>query len=268
MSTSLVPLKPISRSRVTDAAELGTVLGIWAHPDDEAFLSAGLMAAARDAGNRVVCVTATLGERGTDDPQRWPPERLGAVRALELRASLAALGVTEHHLLGVVDGTCAAQSHEAMVSRLAGLIRMVAPDTIVTFGPDGLTGHEDHQTVSAWATSARAVAAPAARLLYATTTQEFVEAWGPAREAFDVFLADGLPLRTPESELAAQLRLDDSQLDRKIVALRAQASQTTALFAALGEERVRRWWSTETFVAADAASSGRRPEWGTWRVAA
>jgi hypothetical protein len=71
-----------------------------------------------------------------------------------------------------------------------------------------------------------------------------------------------------ESELAARLRLDDSQLDRKIVALRAQASQTTALFAALGEERVRRWWSTETFVAADAASSGRRPEWGTWRVAA
>ena len=36
---------------ITDAADLGTVLGIWAHPDDEAFLSAGLMAAARDAAS-------------------------------------------------------------------------------------------------------------------------------------------------------------------------------------------------------------------------
>ena len=29
-------------------AGLGTVLGIWAHPDDEAYLSGGLMALARD----------------------------------------------------------------------------------------------------------------------------------------------------------------------------------------------------------------------------
>jgi LmbE family N-acetylglucosaminyl deacetylase len=130
-----------------------------------------------------------------------------------------------------------------------------------------MTGHEDHQTVSAWATAAHADAAPDARLLYATTTEEFVEAWEPARGIFDVFLAEGLPLRTPEAELAVRLHLDPAQVDRKIVALRAQASQTTGLFAALGEERVRGWWATETFVAADAVRS-RRAEWGTWRVAA
>jgi LmbE family N-acetylglucosaminyl deacetylase len=44
--------------------ELGTVVGVWAHPDDEAYLAGGLMAAARAAGLRVVCVTATDGERG------------------------------------------------------------------------------------------------------------------------------------------------------------------------------------------------------------
>jgi len=60
VSQSLLSLPPART--ITDAAQLGTVLGIWAHPDDEAFLSAGLMAAARDAGQRVVCVTATLGE--------------------------------------------------------------------------------------------------------------------------------------------------------------------------------------------------------------
>jgi LmbE family N-acetylglucosaminyl deacetylase len=60
---------------ITNAVDLGTVLGIWAHPDDETFLSAGLMAAAREADKRVVCATATLGEHGTDDPQlQWDME--------------------------------------------------------------------------------------------------------------------------------------------------------------------------------------------------
>jgi LmbE family N-acetylglucosaminyl deacetylase len=260
-------LIPFPEPAVTDAADLGTVLGVWAHPDDETFLSGGLMAAARDAGRRVVCVTATLGERGTADPQAWPPDRLGRVRRHELDASLAALGVDEHHVLGITDGTCAAQPHDAVVRRLAGIIDAVAPDTIVTFGPDGLTGHEDHQTVSIWATAARATAAPGARLLYATTTEEFVEGWKPARDAFDVFLADGLPLRTPASALAVHLRLDAATLDRKVVAMRAQASQTAGLIAAIGEDRLRDWWSTETFVSADSVAAGVRT-WGTWRVAA
>jgi len=254
-------------SPITDVTQLGTVLGIWAHPDDEAFLSAGLMAAARDAGQRVVCVTATLGEHGTDDPGSWPPTRMARVREREWHASLAALGVTEHHLLGLTDGTCAAAPHDLIVAHLARIIRVVAPDTIVTFGPDGMTGHEDHQTVSAWATDAHALAAQAARLLYATTTEEFARDWEPDRQAFNVFLADGLPLRTPTAELAVRLELDADAADRKIVALRAQASQTTGLFAALGEERVRRWWSTETFVAAHTAHA-RAQAWGTWRVAA
>ena len=252
-------LAPRSLSAViTDATRLGTVLGIWAHPDDEAFLSAGLMAAARDAGNRVVCVTATLGEHGTDDPVGWPPHRLGAVRERELRASLAALDVTEHHQLGLTDGTLSAQPGEAITRHLADIITTVEPDTIVTFGPDGMTGHDDHRTVSDWSTAAHAAAAPGARLLYATTTEEFVRAWEPAREQFNIFLADGLPLRTRASELAVSLRLGPAAVDRKIVALRAQASQTTPLFAALGEEQVRQWWSTETFVDAARGSTPTR----------
>jgi GlcNAc-PI de-N-acetylase len=66
-----------SRSGV---AALGTILGVWAHPDDEAYLSGGLMAMARDLGSRVVCVTATRGELGTTDPVAWPPTRLATAR--------------------------------------------------------------------------------------------------------------------------------------------------------------------------------------------
>ena len=40
------------------------LLGIWAHPDDEAYLSAGLMARVVAAGGSVTVLTATRGEKG------------------------------------------------------------------------------------------------------------------------------------------------------------------------------------------------------------
>ena len=76
--------------------ELGTILGVWAHPDDETYLSAGLMARAVRNGSRVVCVTATRGEGGSMDEEKWPPESMGEVRTAELERSLQILGVDEH----------------------------------------------------------------------------------------------------------------------------------------------------------------------------
>jgi len=73
-------------------AHVRSLLGVWAHPDDEAYLSSALMAAVRREGGRVVVVTATHGENGTDDPARWPPQRLAEQRERELRASLDVVG--------------------------------------------------------------------------------------------------------------------------------------------------------------------------------
>ncbi|MEU4620174.1 PIG-L family deacetylase [Actinoplanes sp. NPDC023801] len=75
--------------REHDIAALGTVLGAWAHPDDEAYLPGGLMALARDAGSRMVCVTATRGEHGTGDPALRPPDRLAARRTADYSAWVA-----------------------------------------------------------------------------------------------------------------------------------------------------------------------------------
>ena len=162
-------------------AELGTVLGVWAHPDDEAYLSAGLMALARRHGRRVVVVTATAGEHGTDDPVCWPPARLARRRRKEMAASLAAIGVDEHQWLGYGDGACADADEGEAVATIGEIIDAVQPDTIVTFGPDGMTGHPDHSRgvgVDDRGLGVAAAATPAARLWYATLLPSFHQEWG------------------------------------------------------------------------------------------
>ena len=239
----------------TDAVrELGTILGIWAHPDDEAYLSGGLMALARDAGSRVVCVTATRGELGTSDPQRWPPERLAAERTRELIRCLEILGVTEHHWLGYHDGRCADVPAEEAVSKLSDLIEAVRPDTVLTFGPDGNTGHLDHRTVSAWTGAAFARAAqPGARLLHTTVTDSWAQRWSEVNQRFGVF-APGLPNTTPDARLAINLRLDEQQAARKVRALAAQTTQTAGLIEAMGLAGYTAWNAEEAFVDRDGDS--------------
>lgn len=234
----------MTRLSITD---LGTILGVWAHPDDEAYLTGGLMALARQAGQRVVVATATRGEAGTSDPDLWPPRRLARVREAELRASLAALGVTEHHFLGYVDGTLPDQHLPEAIDRVADIVAAVRPDTIITFGPDGLTGHPDHRRVSTWATVARESVAPDARLLYATTTARFVQRWQHVHDRYDIYMDPDLPVRTSSDQVALEVVLDGAIADRKLVALRAQASQTAGLIEAMGEQVYRAWTSTETF---------------------
>jgi LmbE family N-acetylglucosaminyl deacetylase len=229
-----------------------TLLGVWAHPDDEAYLSAGLMLHARRHGHRVVMLTASAGELGTDRPDLWPPDRLGALRRHELRASLAALGVTEHIVLGLPDGGLDRIDGARTV---ASVIDTVRPDTIVTFGPDGMTGHRDHRAVSAWTTAAWRLAAPTARLWYATCTPEFHATWGAVNDRLGIWGDNDEPPCIEESDLAHRLDLDDNALDQKLAALRAHASQTTPLVEALGIDTYREWWRTEMFV--DASTVDR-----------
>jgi LmbE family N-acetylglucosaminyl deacetylase len=233
---------------VTDVRKLGTILGIWAHPDDEAYLSGGLMALARDAGSRVVCVTATRGELGTPDPREWPPDRLAAERTVELARCLEILGVTEHVWLGYRDGDCPAVDASDAVARLCEVIERVQPDTVLTFGPDGVTGHPDHRTVSAWAAAAFDRAAPpGARLLHSAYADRRTTRWAALDESLGVF-GPGYPVTVPEDRLAVDLVLDPDTAARKVRALAAQATQTTGIIEAIGVDRYTAWVGDESFV--------------------
>lgn len=232
--------------KVEAVADLGAILGVWAHPDDETYLSGGVMAAAADRGQPVACVTATAGEHGTDEPARWPPQRLARLRAQELDRALRVLGVGAHHWLGYVDRRCAEAPHDEAVDRLAAILERFQPDTVLTFGPDGITGHPDHITVGRWARQAAPEAAPHARVLTAANDAEWVQRFRDLHERYDVF-QPGYPVAVPPERLVVRLELPDELLDRKVAALRAQDSQTAPLIEAFGLERWREWIRAEAF---------------------
>lgn len=222
----------------------GTVLSVWAHPDDEAYLAGGFMAALREAGQRVVCVTATRGEAADPTAGALARAEMARVRARELTASLAALGVEEHHAWDLPDGGCADLDPEPVVAGLRDLLDQVRPDTVVTFGPDGFTGHPDHRTVSRWVDLALDDHSVAPEVLHAVAPETRPD---PALDAeLDVF-ALGEPRACSEDQVALRLDLDGAALDRKVSALLAQASQTSALVTHAGRERFAAWVATEHF---------------------
>jgi LmbE family N-acetylglucosaminyl deacetylase len=233
----------MTRLRVRD---LGTVLGVWAHPDDEAYLSAGLMATARDSGQRVVVATATPGEAAD-------PTGAGGLRRREISASLAAVDVREHHWLGFVDGQCAAVPVDSGAAKVRRILQQVRPDTIVTFGPDGLTGHTDHMAVSGWVDHAWNDEGRRALLLHATLTHDFHRRWGRLSASHRVWMPGAEPPAVADSDVALRVAASGSVSHRKVAALRAHASQTDGLRAAVGDDTYQQWWANETFVRVTAA---------------
>jgi LmbE family N-acetylglucosaminyl deacetylase len=130
---------------------LARVLAVCAHPDDESFGLGAVLAALAKAGtsSSVLCFThgeaSTLG-MGTGD--------LGRLRADELAAAAAVLGVAGTGLLGYPDGRLPGVS----LSRLAGHVhqqaRLTGPDALLVFDEGGITGHPDHCQATAAALSA------------------------------------------------------------------------------------------------------------------
>lgn len=229
---------------ISDVRELGTILSVWAHPDDEAYLCGGIMAMAAAAGSRVVCVTATRGELGVTDPDRWPPDRLAEIREVELATCLGILGVTEHHWLGYPDGGCADVGLNEGAERIATLVAAVRPDTVLTFAADGQTGHLDHIAVHHWTVEAvRRVGCGSLHVV--ANTAAWMEEFLPKMVELNVLMGD--PPQPWTGELSIDVPLSGPVLAQKLRALAAQASQTEMLRAAVGEDYYRSIFATERF---------------------
>ena len=119
------------------------------------------------------------------------------------------VGVTEHYILQYEDGRCTdADGTDAF----AAYIVAVDPDVIVTFGPDGMTGHPDHRAVSRWATAAWEATGARAELWYATLTPDFHRRWGPTNRMVGLFADQPDPPTTPHDSLAHLVVLDGDEV--------------------------------------------------------
>ena len=163
--------------RTTFATPPRRLLGVWAHPDDER------LPLGRPDGPRRRRRWLRHGRHR--DPRRVRHARPGAPRLVrpsapcreaELRASLAVLGVTDVRFLGLRDGGLAEEDDRdpGRGRRRASSTRST-PTVIVTFGPDGMTWHPDHQAVCAWTTRAAQATGRGDALLYATMTDDFAD---------------------------------------------------------------------------------------------
>lgn len=128
-----------------------TLLVVLAHPDDESFSIGGTLAKSVTKGDYVHLVVATRGEAGI--PGKDAGET-AIIREDELRRACAELGIQELSFLGFEDGRLAATYRDLALSRILSIMRRFKPDVVVTFGPDGISGHPDHLTVHHWTTEA------------------------------------------------------------------------------------------------------------------
>jgi LmbE family N-acetylglucosaminyl deacetylase len=161
-----------------------SILAIFAHPDDET--SAGALLAKYAAeGHGVHLCSITSGQKGVQPHAHLPPgTALGAARERELRLAAAALGIREPVLLGFEDqGISAAPVMEQVAARVREVIDELEPEVVITFGPDGVTGHVDHRATSVIVTEVfqeQARLAHPPRKLYYTTMPESLSAALPA----------------------------------------------------------------------------------------
>src|SRR4051812_48711123 len=132
------------------------LMAILAHPDDESLGFGGTLAKYAAEAVEIHLLTATRGERGRfgANGKGADPAEVGRVREGELRAAAAVLGIGDVSILGYPDGNVDQIEPGIAISAIAGHIRRIRPDVVVTFGPEGAYGHPDHIAISQFTTAA------------------------------------------------------------------------------------------------------------------
>ncbi len=196
-----------------------SILLVFAHPDDESFGLAGTTTKYTHQGVPVDLVCATRGERGS---RLGVPRRLdtGTAREAELRAAASITGIRDIYFLGYMDADVNKANAVELVGKIVEIMRRVQPEIVITFGPDGITGHNDHIAIGKAATEAykkmSADGNSPRKLYYVTIPQSVV----PASEE------DRIATR-PDDEVTTSIDITD-YLDFKIRAIAVHKSQKDA----------------------------------------
>lgn len=195
------------------------MLVILAHPDDESFAIGGTLTKYAHQGVEVILLCATRGEAGI---RGLSPEEAGAIREGELRKAAQHLGIGVY-FLGYQDGELAQTKPEALLETVACWIDLVQPQVIITFGPDGVSGHPDHVTISHIVTQVYDQFYKKGILLYIHPSEATVLGCGVSFSNSD----DGKPLM--------EVDISDYKLE-KVRAIQSHASQEPGLSGKPEEE--------------------------------
>jgi LmbE family N-acetylglucosaminyl deacetylase len=212
---------------------------VFAHPDDDTYCLGGTLAL---DGIEYTLVVATSGEAGPiSDPSLATADTLAKVREQEERDALAAVGVEDAtvHFLRYPDGGLAKLPHGELVDRVAGILAEARPQVVVTFGPEGITKHDDHVAIHKVATDAfhqlRAEEGEGEafqRLLYASLPESDLNRLWEALKARGVEVGDPeapfMPRGVPDHTIT--IRVDCSSMaSQKLEAIRAHRTQQVEL---------------------------------------
>lgn len=209
--------------------EIERVLVVTAHPDDVDFGAAGTVADLTDASVEVVYCLVTDGQAGGFD-HGISRQEMAAIRREEQTKAAAEVGVTHLVFLGHMDGTVVADLQ--LRHDIARVIREVRPQVVITQSPlrnlaSTYGSHPDHL-----ATGEATMCA-----VYPDARNPFAFPGMPCAELDDWAVDEVWITMGPDADRIVDIT---HQLDRKLAALRAHASQHRDPDGM--EERVRTWW--------------------------
>lgn len=150
----LLGLVSCSVNNVDEEKVTKTIVAVLAHPDDESAMAQILSRYARE-GHKVYLVIATDGRYSAEEHAGIPAgDTLARVRMNETICACEILGIEKpvfleaHDLFGVMNGVGEYLKQTADVKqKLSNVVAELNPDVIITFGPDGDTGHPDHKGI-------------------------------------------------------------------------------------------------------------------------
>jgi N-acetyl-1-D-myo-inositol-2-amino-2-deoxy-alpha-D-glucopyranoside deacetylase len=152
-------------------ADIGGIVAVHAHPDDESITMGATLARYAAAGIPVTLVTATLGEQGEtmygrlDGIDAAHADQLGGYRLAELESACAAIGIDDRRMLGglgcfrdsgmagepsarhpraFIRARAGGDLHEAAVSALTAVLAERRPQVVLGYDATGGYGHPDH----------------------------------------------------------------------------------------------------------------------------
>jgi LmbE family N-acetylglucosaminyl deacetylase len=224
------------------------MLGVFAHPDDEAFGPGGMFAKyGQDPDVEIHLLTATRGEAGlwnevSKTKAKTQDQKIHHVREEELKKSAKILGIEKLEFLDYIDGTLSNSIYHELAAKITKKIDEWKPDVVMTNERRGVSGHLDHIAISMITTFAFKKSKYGKKLYYHCISEKMRS---PQLDDYFVYFPEGYK----EEEITT--RIEYSKFwDVRVKAMRQHESQTHDV------ERILEWAQDkpkiDTFILADS----------------